>query len=177
MPENYKFVIRIPHTDLTKPMAAGVEVIKGAQDLIRKFGAQVEPALYGLLCDTSSVNRTAMDKALKNGGTAATATLIPLLISDYSISPAIATMVAAVVVQAIATVGQEKLCQALAAAGADKQPVKAIEPLAEPEPTPKPKLRLKPTKPAQATQPRTAKPKPKPTKPSKPRTSTKKKDK
>jgi outer membrane biosynthesis protein TonB len=169
MSENNKFVIRIPRTDLTKPMEAGVEAIKGAQDLIRKFGAQVEPALYGLLCDTQSPNRQAVDKALKNGGAAASAVLLPLLIKDYNIAPAIATMVAAVTVQAIATVGQEKLCQAMAAAGADKQPVVVAKP--EPDSKPKPKPRPKPTK------PKPTKPKPKPTKPSKPRSGTKKKDK
>jgi len=179
MPENNKFVIRIPRTDLTKPMEAGVEAIRGAQDLIRKFGVQVEPALYSLLCDTSSASRQAVDKALKNGGAAASMTLIPLLTKDYNISPAIATMVAAVVVQAIATVGQEKLCQAMAAAGADKPPVvKVAEVHAEPESKPKPKPRPKPTKPVKTTKPKPTKPvkttKPKSTKP---RASTKKKDK
>lgn len=118
---NNKTAIRVPHTDLTKPMEAGIEAIKGAQALMRQFGKQVEPALFSLLCDTQSENRATVDKALKNGTQSASEVLIPLLISQFSISPAIATMVSAVTIQAIATVGQEKLCRSLAEAGADKQ--------------------------------------------------------
>jgi outer membrane biosynthesis protein TonB len=107
-------------TDLTKNGDSGIESIRGAQNLIRQFGKHVEPALYALLCDTQSETRATVDKALKAGGPAASAVLVPLLTSQFSIAPAIATMVSAVVLQAIATVGQEKMCRALGEMGGPK---------------------------------------------------------
>ncbi len=82
---NNKAALRVPRNDLTKPMEAGtgIEAIRGAQNLIRQFGKQVEPALYALLCDTQSETRLTVDKALKTGGQAATAVLVPLLISQF----------------------------------------------------------------------------------------------
>ncbi len=110
-----------PLTDLTKQGEGSIEAIRGAQNLIRQFGKQVEPALYTLLCDTQSETRAQVDKALKAGGPAASAVLVPLLTSQFGIAPVIATMVSAVVLQAIATVGQEKMCRALAETGAPKE--------------------------------------------------------
>lgn len=110
-----------PLTDLTKQGEGSIEAIRGAQNLIRQFGKQVEPALYSLLCDTQSETRATVDKALKAGGPAASAVLVPLLTSQFGIAPVIATMVSAVVLQAIATVGQEKMCRALAETSGPKE--------------------------------------------------------
>jgi hypothetical protein len=117
MPDFTKYATRTTHTEPIKPMEGGFDAIKGIQNLMRLFGREVEPALYALLCDTQSDARLTIDKAIKGGAQTATAVLVPMLISQFSIAPAIATMVAAVAVQAIATVGQEKLCHALAPAG------------------------------------------------------------
>lgn len=92
--------------------------IKGARNLLAKFGAQVEPALYALLCDQKSTIRETVDKALKGGTASASAILVPLLIGEFALAPAVATVVAAVAMQAIAAAGQEKLCQELAKAQA-----------------------------------------------------------
>lgn len=127
-----------PLTDLTKNGDSSIESIRGAQNLIRQFGKQVEPALYALLCDTQSETRATVDKALKAGGPAASAVLTPLLTSQYGIPPVIATMVSAVALQAIATVGQEKLCRALAETSGPKTPSTYKPPATVNKPTPIP---------------------------------------
>ena len=104
----------LPQIDLPKPFEDGLEVVKGARDLISKFGGQVEPALYALLCDKKSPTRLKVDKALKGGTQSAVALLVPLLIAQFALAPAVAALVAAVAVQAIASAGQERLCEELA---------------------------------------------------------------
>jgi|GEM_PF-2256680 len=109
-----KLVIRLPRNEITKPLESGLEAIQGARALLKKFGAEVEPALYALLCDKKSSTRATVDKALKGGASSATAILAPLLITQFALAPAVAAVVAAVAVQAVATAGQKKLCQELA---------------------------------------------------------------
>jgi len=130
-----KFTPRTPDAAASNPLPAGAEVIKGVRGLIAKFGAQVEPALYTLLCDKQNKTRETVDKALKGGTGSAAAVLAPLLIAQFALAPAVAAMVAAVAVQAIAAAGREKLCEALAEGRKDTD---AAKPAAEP--TPKPKL-------------------------------------
>ena len=157
-----KFTIKVPRTEATKPLENGLDVIKGVRDLIARFGNQVEPALYVLLCDKESETRAAVDKALKGGSFSATEVIVPLLISQFGLAPAVATMVAAVAIQAVSAAGQEKLCEVLAEAKANAPAAKPVE---QPQPVVKPATRPKPAH----------KPKPKPT--SKPKPATKPKPK
>jgi len=112
----------LPQIDLPKPFEDGLEVVKGARDLISKFGGQVEPALYALLCDRRSPARGKVDKALKGGTQSAVALLVPLLITQFALAPAVAALVAAVAVQAIASAGQGRLCEELAERTAKPKP-------------------------------------------------------
>ncbi len=109
-----KSVIQLPRNQIAKPLESGLDVIQGVRELLNKFGAQVEPALYALLCDKKSPTRATVDKALKGGGASATTMLVPLLVAQFALAPAVAALVAAVAVQAIASTGQEKLCKELA---------------------------------------------------------------
>lgn len=142
---NERSAVRTERDRLVKPIEQGVEAIKGARSLIRRFGTQVEPALYALLCDKKSTTRDSVDKALKGGAASATAILVPLLIGQFALAPAVATVVAAVAVQALAAAGQEKLCEELAKAKvevADKESMTQAHP--------------KPGKPATARRPKPA---------------------
>ncbi len=154
-----KFTIKVPRTEAAKPLGNGLDVIKGVRDLIARFGNRVEPALYVLLCDQESETRAAVDKALKGGSLSATAVIVPLLISQFGLAPAVATMVAAVAIQAVSAAGQEKLCEVLAEAKANvpaPKPVEETQLVVKPATRPKPIHKPKP-KPKPAT-----KPKPKP---------------
>jgi hypothetical protein len=150
---------RGPNPAASNPLPAGKDVIKGVRDLIARFGAQVEPALYALLCDKQDKTRETVDKALKGGVGSAAAVLTPLLIGKFALAPAVAAMVAAVAVQAIAAAGRDKLCEALAEGRTD---LGAAQPAPEPPPkeartktaatskTKPPRARKKPAKPKRA---------------------------
>ena len=137
-----------PRPDPAKPFEQGLEVIKGVRELLGKFGAQVEPALYALLCDTQSPTREKVDQALKGGNHSAVSMLAPLLITQFTLAPAVAAVVAAVAVQAIAAAGKDKLCEVLAEARV-RAPVAAppveapqieeLKPAPAAKPNPKPK--------------------------------------
>ncbi len=128
-----KPVVQAERNGLGKPIVQGIEAIKGARSLIRRFGAQVEPALFALLCDKKSSTRESVDKALKGGAASATAILVPLLIGQFALAPAVAAVVAAVAVQALAAAGQENLCEELA-----KAKVEMADQESKTQPNPKP---------------------------------------
>ena len=138
----------LPQVDLSKPVAGGLNALKGVRELLGKFGAQVEPALYALLCDKKSPTRLKVDKAVKGGTQSAVALLVPLLIAQFALAPAVAALVAAVAVQAIASAGQERLCEELA------------ERQAEAEQTPTSKSQIPKSRHTGTARQRTAKPKP-----------------
>jgi len=98
-------------------------VIKTMQDLMDKLGDKAEPILYALLCNEQNPLRKTVDEALR-GGKSGVAVLVPLLIAQFALAPAVAAVVAGFVVKTLASKGQEKLCEELAEARSRKEKTK-----------------------------------------------------
>ena len=81
------------------------------KDLLDKLGGKAEPALYTFLCEEKTSMRSVVDDALRNGTQSAIVVLIPLLIAQFALAPAVAAVVAGVVVKTLASKGQRKLCK------------------------------------------------------------------
>jgi hypothetical protein len=115
---------RLPH-HLAKRKAAAEEkqgALRTAQDLMDRLGTKAEPILYALLCDDKHPLRKSVDAALRNGSQSAIAVLVPLLIAQFALAPALAVVVAGFVVKTLASKGQKKLCEELAAKRARPHP-------------------------------------------------------
>jgi hypothetical protein len=126
-----------------KPGAA-----KTTQELLEKMGDKAEPILYALLCDEQNPLRKTVDEALHGGTKSAIAVLVPLLVAQFALAPAIAVVVAGFVVKTLASKGQEKLCKELSEARAKKDKAKrcsAVKPKTKPRAT-KSKARRRTTK-------------------------------
>lgn len=95
--------------------------VKTVQELLDKVGDRAEPILYTLLCDPDNPLRKTVDETLRNGTKSAIVALIPLLIAQFALAPAVAVVVAGFIVKTLAGKGQEKLCEELAQARASKK--------------------------------------------------------
>lgn len=122
-------------------------------DLLERMGDKVEPALYALLCDTENPLRKTTDDALHNGTRSAIAALVPLLIAQFALAPAVAVVVAGFAVKTLASKGQNKLCEELAARQVAKQDARHRPP----KPKAKPRSRAKPRAARPKARPRAAK--------------------
>lgn len=78
--------------------------------LIDQSGAQVEKALYYMLCDPTNVARADIKKAMDNSTKAAIALVVTLLVGQFALAPATALILASIVVKIFAAKGQEKVC-------------------------------------------------------------------
>ena len=91
------------------------DLLRPAKSVWSKVGDQIEPILYQILCDPKNALRRTVDNALQDGTKSAVLVLAPLLIAQFALAPAVAGVVAAIVVKALATRGQKKLCDELRA--------------------------------------------------------------
>jgi hypothetical protein len=82
-------------------------------ELVDRFGESVQAALYEFLCDRESALHKTTEGALGGGMKAAVAVLVPLLVAQFALAPAVALVVATLVVKVIATQGEQTLCEEL----------------------------------------------------------------
>jgi hypothetical protein len=83
-------------------------------ELLRQNGDPVRKALYALLCDESGLFKSITGGVTSDGIKAGVGMLVPLLISQFALAPAVALLVATLVLKAVAANGQKALCEELA---------------------------------------------------------------
>ena len=83
-----------------------------AHRLIEQFGRPVELALFALLCQDSEL-RPALDKAADGGVKFGIALIVPILVGQFVLAPAVALVVATLVIKTFAAHGQKALCAEL----------------------------------------------------------------
>lgn len=89
-------------------------------ELIDKLGDQVEPVLYALLCEDKHKMRSTFTGALGKGSQAATLALIPLLVTQFALTPALAAVVVGTLAKALMSKGPEALCEELSKSRAER---------------------------------------------------------
>jgi hypothetical protein len=89
--------------------------------LLDRFGDGVKPALYEFLCDAKGRSRSAASRALKHSVEAGVALLVPILVKDFKLDAMAAAGVATLVVKALASRGQDKLCEELSTSAKPKK--------------------------------------------------------
>ena len=82
-------------------------------ELIDHCGESVQTAVYELLCRKSNLRKTT-EGALNSGVKAAVGVLVPVLVAQFALAPAVAVVVATLVVKVIAAQGERTLCEELA---------------------------------------------------------------
>jgi hypothetical protein len=100
------------------PEQASTDLTRELRSLTTRFGPPVEAALRALLCEQGSL-RDAVEKSLEGGVKSALALVVPLLIAQFALAPTVALLVATLVIKALATHGQKKLCAELSQSTAD----------------------------------------------------------
>jgi hypothetical protein len=117
------------------PEQASTDLTRELRSLTTRFGPPVEAALRALLCDQGSLRNT-VEKSLEGGAKSALALVVPLLVAQFALAPTVALLVATLVIKALATHGQKKLCAELS------QP--AVDPLLPALPATPPAKTVKP---------------------------------
>jgi hypothetical protein len=82
-------------------------------ELIDHCGESVQTAVYALLCDRKSSLHKTTEGALSSGVKAAVGVLVPVLVAQFALAPAVALVVATLGVKVIATQGERTLCEEL----------------------------------------------------------------
>ena len=101
------------HLNLSFDSPQGVSGV--IDELIRQNGEPVRNALYNLLCEPESAMRTATQTALGGGGvSSAVGVLVPLLVAQFAMAPAVALLVGTLVIKAFASSGEKAVCEELA---------------------------------------------------------------
>ncbi len=102
------------------------ELIGGLKGVLSTGDEKAKAALHALLCEEKSDLREMAEQALGSGAKTAVALLVPALIAQFALAPAIAIAVATLAVKALASKSREKLCASLAEyANPDKKPARA----------------------------------------------------
>ena len=114
--------------------------------LLNRFGDGVRPALYEFLCDETGKSRSAAKRALNHSVEAGVALVVPILVKDFKLDAVAAIGVATLVIKALATRGQGKLCEELSASVRVK-PKKPKRPLKRPPRKPPKKQASRPSRP------------------------------
>ena len=83
-----------------------------AYRLIEQFGRPVELALSALLCQDSELRPT-LDKTMESGVKSGIAFIMPILVGQFVLVPAVALVVATLVIKTFAAHGQKALCAEL----------------------------------------------------------------
>ena len=119
------------HTDRSAQHVTA-ELVADSHSLVAQFGKPVEQALSALLCDDSEL-RPALNEALGGGVRSGVALVVPLLISSFALAPAVALVVATLVIKTFAARGQKALCAELESRAA-KSKAKSIKRPSQPRP-------------------------------------------
>jgi hypothetical protein len=83
-------------------------------ELVDRSGESVQVVIYELLCNKESSLHKTTEGALSNGAKAAMGVLVPVLVAQFALAPAVALVVAALAVKVIAAKGEQALCEELA---------------------------------------------------------------
>jgi len=85
------------------------ELVKEMSDLLTKFGKPAEVALYSIICEGGEL-RTLVDQVVSEGIRSALGFIVPLLVAQFALTPAVALIIATFIVKTFAIKAQEKLC-------------------------------------------------------------------
>ena len=111
---------RDPQLRTRRPTKAQAPSALGSiENLLEKLGDQFEPILYSLVCDDKHAMRSTLTNMLGKGSQAATLALVPMLVTQFALTPALAALVVGVVVKELVSKGPETLCAELAKAHAE----------------------------------------------------------
>ena len=100
------------HLNLSFDSPEGVSGV--IDELIRQSGEPVRNALYNLLCEPESELRSKTQSALGGGVKSAVGLLVPLLSAQFALAPAVALLVATLVIKALTSSGEKAVCEELA---------------------------------------------------------------
>ena len=112
--------------------AAIAELVADSHSLIAQFGKPVEQALFALLCQDSEL-RPALNEALGGNVKSGVALVVPILVGQFALAPAVALVVATLVIKTFATRGQKTLCAELESR-AERSKVKSQKRPSKPRP-------------------------------------------
>lgn len=90
--------------------AINPEVLAEGQRLLKRLNS----GLYDLMCNplgSDPETEKVLDEVINQNYTKATGMLVPILVSGLGLAPAIATLIATLVVKKISKVGAETICQ------------------------------------------------------------------
>ena len=82
-------------------------------ELMREHGENVRKALYALLCEENSPLRSILDEAKGSGAKSAVGLIVPVLVAQFAFAPAVALLIATLVLKAVAANGEKALCEEL----------------------------------------------------------------
>jgi hypothetical protein len=83
-------------------------------ELIRDHGVKVRKALYALLCEENGSLRSMMNGAAETGGEKSTVGfLVPVISAQFNLAPAVALLVATLVIKTTAAHGEKSVCEEL----------------------------------------------------------------
>lgn len=99
------------HLKLSFETPEGVTTV--LNELIRDHGEPVRKALYAMLCEQDSALRKMTITTFADSGTAAVGQLVPILVAQFSLAPAVALLVATLVVKAVSAHGEQAVCEGM----------------------------------------------------------------
>ena len=83
-------------------------------ELIRDHGEPIRDALYALLCDPDNKLRKIVPVGMEDSGrAAAVGVLVPMLVAQFALAPAVALLVATLVIDASAANAQKTVCEGM----------------------------------------------------------------
>jgi|GEM_PF-3963059 len=88
-------------------------VVAALNDLISQHGEPVRKALYGLICEKGGALHGLTSSAMVSGGKSAAGVLVPALVAQFALAPAVALLVATLVIKTISAGGEKVLCEGM----------------------------------------------------------------
>ena len=80
-------------------------------ELIRDHGPKVRRVLYALLCEENGALRPIVSGATASGAKSAVGFLVPVIAAQFALAPAVALLIATLVIKAVAASGEKSLCE------------------------------------------------------------------
>jgi hypothetical protein len=99
------------HLHLTFGSPEGVAGV--LNELIRDHGVKVRKALYAMLCEENGPLRPLVSGTTATGAKSAVGFLVPVLAAQFALAPAVALLVATLVIKTAAAHGEKSLCEEL----------------------------------------------------------------
>jgi hypothetical protein len=113
VPDQFEALVGELTDFIASPGSAAGDLRDDLTVLLDRFGDGVKPARYEFLCDEAGKSRSAASKALRRSVEAGVALIVPMLVRDFKLDAVAAAGVATLVVKALATRGQGRLCEEL----------------------------------------------------------------